>query len=300
MGSMVRVIDGIVFEGHPADELELVVRQLGHGHAEASIRRPTQWREVGPLRPADADLLAAEAVEFADEKREANRKRAARRAVTAVRRLIKLAGMDALLTLTYRVLQEDLDLCKRHLKEFVRRMKRLIPGFQYVAAFERQARGCWHVHMAIHRLPKELPASNGVKVKSYNVVRAVWRGVVGHDNGNIDQSRRRRHSDSGTSKIAAYISKYMLKAFLEGDDYMNRYSRSKELSALPVPVVRRFRSSSVIELIQRAYDEVFYDGCDCWTSLRKWCGSALDRFPLDYSFWITTGPRGPGRTPCVS
>lgn len=280
MGTMLRLIDGVLYEGRPADEFELSIHQLGDGHAEATVRRCTWWEELRPATPDELELWDRHREETADERREANRKRAARRATTTVRRLVKVAGMDSLLTLTYRSLQLDLALCKKHLKEFIRRMRRLIPGWQYVAAFERQERGAWHVHLAIHKLPMNLPASNGVKVKSYNIVRAVWRSVVGADNGNVDESRRRKFSGHTTAKIAAYISKYMLKAFADGDDWKNRYS-SGGLSSPPPPT--RMRGSNMLELITEAFKQVAMRSCEVWTHCRKG--------------WIDAGFHGPACEP---
>lgn len=278
MGTMLRLIDGVLYEGRPAEEFELSIHQLGGGHAEASIRRCTWWEELRPATSDELELWRQHHEDSADERREANRKRAARRATTNVRRLVKVAGMDSLLTLTYRSLQLDLALCKKHLKEFIRRMRRLIPGWQYVAAFERQERGAWHVHLAIHKLPMNLPASNGVKVKSYNIVRAVWRSVVGSDNGNVDESRRRKFSSHTTAKIAAYISKYMLKAFEDGDDWKNRYS-SGGLDSPPPPT--RVRSTSLVDLIAAAYSQVAMHACEVWTHCRH--------------SWINAGFHGPER-----
>lgn len=291
MGSMLRLIDGVLYEGKPSDEFELSVHRLGNGHAEAGIRRLTWWSEIGPASADVLEVWRQDLAESEDERREANRRRSARRATTKVRRLVKAAGMDSLLTLTYRVLQTDLALCKKHLKEFVRRMRRLIPGWQYIAAFEQQERGCWHVHMAIHKLPVSLPATNGVKVKSYNIVRAVWRGVVGLDNGNIDQSRRKAFSRRSSSKLASYLSKYMLKAFMDGDDWSNRYS-SGGLGTLPAPERVRFTGENFADLVALAYQEVAMHACEIWTSLRRgWLDGVRDGPPE--SFWITTGPEGP-------
>lgn len=287
MGSMLRLIDGVLYEGREADEYELTVHRLGNGHAEASIRRCTRWEELRPATPDELELWDQHREETADERREANRKRAARRATTTVRRLVKVAGLDSLLTLTYRSLQLDLALCKKHLKEFIRRMRRLIPGWQYVAAFERQERGAWHVHLAIHKLPMNLPASNGVKVKSYNVVRAVWRSVVGADNGNVDESRRRKFSSHTTAKIAAYISKYMLKAFADGDDWKNRYS-SGGLSSPPPPSTR-MRGANAVELITEAYSQIAMYACEVWTSVRRSWGTDGFNGPLAM-FWLSTAP----------
>lgn len=84
-----------------------------------------------------------------------------------------------MLPLTYRENMTDLALLKKHVKEFNRRMTRLIPGWFYLAAYERQQRGAWYVHMAVHRLQPTMQHALGVKVKSYSVVQAVWREVVG-------------------------------------------------------------------------------------------------------------------------
>lgn len=288
MGTMLRLVDGIFYEGKPADEFELTLHRLGNGHAEASVRRMTWWTELGPASPDEVALWDHNRELDAEERREANRQRAARRATTKVRQLVKVAGMDSLLTLTYRALQPDLQLCKAHMKEFVRRMRRLIPGWQYVAAFEQQARGSWHVHMAVHKLPASLPASNGIKVKSYNIVRAVWRGVVGQDNGNIDESRRKAFSRRSSAKLASYLSKYMLKAFNDGDDWSNRYS-SGGLGALPRPERLRFQGERFADLVALAYEEIAMHACEVWTSLRRsWSGASFDG-PPD-KFWLSTSP----------
>lgn len=291
MATMVRLIDGVFYDGKPADEYELSVHRLGNGHAEAGIRRMVWWTESRAATPDELEAHQRARDEDAEDRREANRARAARRATTNVRRRVKAAGMDALLTLTYRLLQADLALCKRHLKEFVRRMRRLIPGWQYIAAFELQKRGCWHVHLAIHKLPMNLPAANGVKVKSYNVVRAVWRSVVGHDNGNIDQSRRKAFSRRSSGKLASYISKYMLKAFRDGDDWSNRYSAGG-LSALPAPERVRFQGASLVDLITLAYSEIARSSCEIWTSLRHtWNPDEWRMTGPPDGFFLSTGPK---------
>lgn len=169
--------------------------------------------------------------------------------------MIKVLGLDSLLTLTYRANQTDLALTKRHMKEFVRRMRRALPGWVYVAAFEKQKRGAWHVHMATHALPAVMAASNGVKVKSFNVVRAIWRSVTGELGGNIDQKARKRWTRHTTGKLAAYLSKYMMKAFEEGEDWSNRYSGSAGVE-IPEAVRMRFRDAQLVDLIGLVYGEL--------------------------------------------
>lgn len=270
---MLKNIAGVWFESKPApDEYMMRLFDLGNGHKEAVISRPTIWEEVNADQAAKLGddwtaLLEKQREESKEEREEANRKRAARRAKTRVRRLVKVMGLDALLTLTYKANQQDLTLCKIHMKEFIRRMRRLIPDFRYVAAFETQKRGAWHVHMATHRLPQEL-AWAGTKVKSYNVVRAVWRSVVGDLGGNIDQQRRRRFSKQSSAKLAAYLSKYMLKAFEDGDDWSNRYSASTGTD-VPAAVAMRFKSASMAELIGLAFDECAQGACELMTWLSR-------------------------------
>jgi hypothetical protein len=273
-----RIIDREIFEGKVTDKWALTIHDLGHGHREASICREVAWEHTATMSPEAYEMYRETcdnlSEEWHQEREQANRERAARRAKTRVRRMCKVMGVDALLTLTYRENQQDLQVTKRHLKEFVRRMRRLVPGFSYVAAFERQKRGAWHVHMAIHALPFTLPWA-GVKVKSYSVVRAVWRKVVGDMGGNIDQARKKRHSRKTPAQMAAYISKYILKAFEDGDDYSNRYSASS--CDVPRPVRLRWQSDSLADLIALVYSEI---GGDFETLTNPWMNAWGDRFFL--------------------
>lgn len=264
---MRRIVNGQVFEGKPVDgEFRLSVHELGNGHREAVVCQAygwypvdaTQWEQnvIAELsQPSEADLA---------ERDEHNAKRAAKRAKAKVRRLIKSMGLDSLLTLTYRANVTDRDLVMQHLKEFVRRMRRVLPGFAYVAAFEQQERGAWHVHLAIHKLPQKLPHASGVKVKSWNIVRAVWKSVVGELDGNIDEQSRKSRSGWRVAKLASYLSKYMLKAFEEGDDWKNRYSASRH--SLPEPMRLTLRGSSLRELVGHAYALAADGPCQVVTS----------------------------------
>lgn len=267
---MLRIIDGQVFEGKPSPDRFLVtIHDLGNGHREGCVQRATDWEHLGPLGPDSicARVLRGEMDDpQADEKAEANRRRSARRAKTRVRRLCKALGVDCLLTLTYRENQTDLALCKAHFKEFVRRLKRTIPGFAYVAAFEQQKRGAWHVHIATHRLPPTFRVG-GVRVKSWNVLRAVWRRVVGDPHGgNIDsQNAKPWHSPA---RLAAYLSKYMMKAFEQGEEWSNRFS-SSTMGNIPKPVRMEFQRTTLAELISLTVSEVCVGNSDNFTWLSR-------------------------------
>ena len=120
---------------------ELVRRPLGNGHVECTVRELVTWHHAGELTDEAYQQYLEAREANAEERHQANLERAAKRAKTRVRHLCKAAGVDTLLTLTYRENMTDWGLLKRHVKEFNRRMARIIPGCFYVAAYERQARG---------------------------------------------------------------------------------------------------------------------------------------------------------------
>ncbi len=251
--SMFRIIDGQLFEGKVSQKrCRVLLRDLGYGHREASVSRCVDWTHEGELHPDSraARLLRGE-LELTEaereEKREANARRASRRAKSMVRQRCKAQGLDSLLTLTYRENMQDRERCEAHLKAFLRRLRACIPGFAYVAFFEQQKRGAWHIHMAVRKLPLTLAAAGGVQVKSFNVVRAIWRAVVGDLGGNIDLGRWKGNARKSAAKCAAYISKYCLKAYADGELGSKRYRASSV--DLPKPTVLEFNDASLAELI---------------------------------------------------
>lgn len=250
-----------MYKKHVGGGYDLVRSDLGNGHFECRVEPIVTWEYLGEMSElAAADrLIERELCELdpvlREEKRQANLERAARRATRRVRHLCKAAGVDTLLTLTYAQNMTEWAMLKRHMKEFNRRMAKLIPGWFYVAAYERQQRGAWHAHMAVHRLPAELPASGGVKVKSFNVVRAVWRAVTGELGGNIDVQARKRNSQRAPSRIAAYLSKYMTKAFTDGDAWSNRFSTSRGVT-VPKPERIRFAGYSLADVAMVVFDDL--------------------------------------------
>lgn len=238
---MIRIIDGVPFMGKGTDTYSVKAYDLGNGQMEVTASRGLVWQELdwSPQVLRDhLDMLAKYREEFADEIAARHAERAAQRAKKRVRHLCKAMGTDSLLTLTYRALVTDLGLCKAHVKEFNRRLKRHLPGFQFVAGFERQKRGAWHVHIATSGIPHHFIVKNEVgvpcRVKSYDFLRRVWRDVVGVYGGNVDLSRRKARGSS-CAKIAAYISKYITKEFSDGDKWSNRWAKYGACE-VPLPV----------------------------------------------------------------
>lgn len=250
-----RIVGRDLLRCHVGGGHELVKRDLGNGHVECRVVPIKTWEFVAELSDQAYEDRLAELEATAEERKQANLERAAMRAKQRVRHLCKARGYDTLLTLTYQANMTDRPTLLRHMQEFNRRMKALIPDWSYAAAYEKQKRGAWHVHLAVRRLPSELLSKGGVKVKSFNVVRAVWRSITGELGGNIDVQARKRNSMRAPSKIAAYLSKYMVKAFEDGEPWSNRYSASKG-EPVPKPERIRFLGYSLCDVAALSLDDV--------------------------------------------
>ena len=257
--------DGTVAFRWEGDLFVAKARELSPTQIEVSAKREVYWAEGTIDDLTDRQLVYLRAVregrvpERTDAEQaeyEALKARvSANRAKTRIRHLCKVINADAMLTLTYRFNQTDLALCKKHLREFVRRMYRISPGFRAVAGFEQQARGAWHVHLAC---PSKVLAvgksEHGHVVKSYDVIRAVWRSVVGDLGGNVDVSKRFRSVRSSCARIAAYISKYITKAFAHGEKWSNRWTKFGEASV--PPPIELGKVACMRQFIVDAYDLV--------------------------------------------
>lgn len=250
-----RVIDGTLYVREPAPYAhKLKVHDLGHGQLEASLMPEYSWRSVSalgdaalsdvaasqgniwvdgawkPYTPSDAELL---------DKAAKNAARSSRRAKTQVRRLCKAKQLTTMLTLTYRENMQDRSRMARDFDVFIKRVRRVVPDFQYVCVFERQKRGAWHAHIAV---PKVLShyLHKGVLVRSYDLLRSIWRAVV--TEGNVDVSRRKRLGRS-IAKLASYLSKYITKGFESGEGSGDSYRASGR--ALPRPMVFHIQATTL-------------------------------------------------------
>lgn len=206
------------------------VYDLGHGQIEAIITPVFDWVECEPLSPlALSDAIAQQHVCHVLtplerlEKDDCNEERSCRRAKTKVRRLAKYKRLDTMLTLTYSENQQDRVLAQKHFAAFVRRLKRVIPSFEYIAVAERQKRGAWHWHAAI----KNVLAGywvGGCYVHSWKLLRSIWRSVIG-GGGNVDVKPPGKPGQ-GVHKLASYLTKYITKGFSSGVKNQNRYQAS--------------------------------------------------------------------------
>ncbi len=145
---------------------------------------------------------------------------------------------------------QDRTRMQRDLDVFIKRVRRVLPEFEYISVFERQKRGAWHAHLAVRRFLSHY-LLKGQLVKSFTVLRAMWRGVVGQDNGNVDVSRNKRVNRSA-ARLAVYLSKYIGKTIDQAEKHVNSYSASGR--ALPLPVVVRVCTSEQIEAIRQTIE----------------------------------------------
>lgn len=232
------------------------------GHRELSARQAIQWTEVAEWQDRyKLEAWPVDGIPLSDEETAERHcrtvKKAAQRAQTKCRRLIKASNFREMLTITYRENQLDRELCKVHFKEWVRRMKNALPKFQYCASFERQERGSMHVHCATNKLPRFV-RYKGEKIEGWTLGTVIWREIVGGDNGLVfvggkprwGSSRRRNLS---LARIASYVSKYIMKDYADCPVGANRYSRSNDID-LAKPERIRLEGCDLGELISVAFE----------------------------------------------
>jgi hypothetical protein len=286
----VRIVDGVAYEIKRDGAFKVVAHDLGNGHLEVTASREQIGRELDWSASVIADHLAMlekYREDHADEIRQKAVRIAANRAKKRVRQLCKANGVDTLLTLTYRAKETDLARVKADLKEFNRRVLRELPAFGFVAAFELQERGAWHVHAATARIPSHFmktsrdPRTGEVKgkarVKSYDLLRSIWRSVVGDRGGNVDVSRTKVRERSA-ARIAAYIAKYVTKAYAEGEKWSNRWTKyGFSDTPKPVQLGKVWSSREVWDVIyslpslgQQVVQAV-------WSSFGEWAFFAVER-----------------------
>ena len=270
MERIVTLPDGqrVLLEGQIIPDAWDVYQKRVNGHMELSFKNQVSWSEVDSPAPAKwddyisqfsgdklAERLAEHELELAERRAKQTEKNAAR-AKTQCRWLIKAQNLDTMMTLTYRENQSDRDLCKKHFKEWVRRMKAALGGeFVYVASFERQDRGAMHVHLACKKLQSH-GVRRGVRVKAFELGTQVWRSIIGQDNGLCFIGSKTRHGghrkNLSVAKLAGYVSKYIMKDYADCPANEARYSRSKGLTA-PKAEKTSFTGMSLIDMVSLAF-----------------------------------------------
>lgn len=237
---------------------KLIARDFGNGHREACVMAVHPRLQDTLDRAIQRDLGARAARGEGD--REASIDAACRRAKQKVRLKCKAMGVNSLWTLTYRENVTDRTLVLKHLTQFVRRTRAVLGEFTFLYVLEKQDRGAWHIHMATHQLPARI-VSGGHKVKSWDVMRAIWRRITGELGGNFDESKARKRWGSkderiSAGKVARYIAGYVAKDMRESELNRRRYSSSEGIE-LPEVYRATWRNEvRLAELIELAYAAV--------------------------------------------
>jgi len=256
-----------------APRWKLLARDFGNGHREAVVMRelPDIERDLERSIERDCGLrgVRGEGVNEDD-----NRARSKRRAKQKVRHKAKAAGFNALHTLTTREPVRDRDEMWGLLAQFTRRVRAVLGEYRYIAVIEDQERGALHVHLASHALPVRI-LQGGVKLKSWDVMRAIWRSVIGARGGNFDESKRTgrwgtRKPVRGAHAIASYIAGYVAKDFDAVDFDRRRYSSSKGIE-VPAPYRAEWRADacSFAELIELAFAGVGNNIVSSWLDAER-------------------------------
>lgn len=219
----------------------------------------------------DPDLKADPPIDQADTLEEQDRlerqrllglERSAARAKRTCRHRIKSAGFASLLTCTYRENMTDFDRARKDWAAMLRKLRKVLPGFRAVFAFEQQDRGAWHVHAAIDKLPTYIDVPGAGRVRSWDYLRRAWRAIVGADNGNIDVDghRKTRHGLPGKyrtseslAKLAGYVSKYLTKDFANGVEGRNRWGSTQGIEVAK-PVVFDMPEMPLAQLVGVAFE----------------------------------------------
>lgn len=251
----------VLLEGQVVPNAWDVYQKRSNGHSELSFKPVVSWSESETMPedyvPKNAKYTAANLAIELEEKREKQREKNAQRAKSQCRWVIKSQGLNELLTLTYRENQVDRDLCKKHFKEWVRRMKAALGGgFVYCASFEKQKRGAMHVHVACHKLP-EHGVRKGQKIKAWKLGTEIWRSIIGGTGGLCFVGGKTKNGghrrNLSLAKLAGYVSKYIMKDYAESPLEKNRYSRSDGLT-LPKAVKTTYTGLTLAEMIELVFE----------------------------------------------
>jgi hypothetical protein len=240
---------------NPAGMVEAIVRKIGNGHTEATVRTvptilevPPNWgappvklnRDTGELEPAPEETPRAQRLASS-----------IRRSKRALRHRIKAAGFNTMLTLTYAENMGDRATALRHLKEFNRRLRRVWSSWRCVGVLERQQRGAYHWHLACMAPPPRFLLKDGSFALSYDVLRQIWEAVIGQP-GRIRVGFRdgKRPRPLDPLKLVSYLGKYLGKAIGDFHQLGTRaYHWSGEAAPRALIVRRTFPAGAILDAL---------------------------------------------------
>jgi hypothetical protein len=221
--------------------------------------------------------------ELSDGQKELNQSRSVRRAKQGIRWLCKQFKADRLFTLSYRRNEQNRDIVKKQFTRFVRLVRQGWKGqegikdWQFVAVLEKQERGAYHVHCAVHGWQK------------ITFLRAAWYKALGGQGnetgegtpGQVDVTNpdRAKWGHTGRQwkarKLSAYLTKYLQKTFDIETDEKKRYWHTQDIKK---PENQRFILSAlgIVSAIQESVNLLAFhvglkSGFDMWLSSHEDC-----------------------------
>lgn len=264
----------------PIPQYRAKLVRLPYGQTEISVT-PTNQTSVINARMGFNPLLDCARKRREPEEQEQrdkeNRQRAAKRARQRVRWLNKCIAADHLLTFSYRENVTDRARVASNWQETVRLYRVRYPDWRYVAVLEKQERGAYHMHVAVHgkqdtrwllrcwllaigQSPDDVSAwlLGGLKLGERSL------GAV-----NVQPPKRRWGCTKKAwqvDKLAGYLTKYIGKEFDEAEKSAKKYWHTKNIDQ---PEVIRYwlRATSYLDAIIEAHDTIYYTGA---TSLSMW------------------------------
>ena len=200
-----------------------------------NVHRAVHWQANGPIDPETGFPMSRPKAERGEsEDREKSVEISTQRSVRSVRERCKSISADHMVTLTYKENVQDRERVLRDLKAFVRKLNKLeklgLRKLHYVAVLEKQERGAFHIHMAVHGF------------KRWKTLFAIWQEIVGKGNGGVyvsgsgelemkdgafKKKAKRNARRRGVHEVAAYLSKYIGKDVDETDLNKKRYFASR-------------------------------------------------------------------------
>jgi hypothetical protein len=222
----------------------VVVRDYGDGVIEVGISNVP-----GPNQ-LEVDHRTSASDREDPEKDKANLERSMRRSKANIRRKCMAAGLNYLLTLTYRDNRQDLESCFEDLARFVRLVRKTNKSWKYVAVAEFQKRGAVHFHLAVQGW------------QNVQYLRHCWHTAIKSTDGNIQVKAPRNKLGNAWhfAKLAGYLTKYI----------------SKELCQFATGR-QRYRVSEGIEVPRKRFIIEFPVGSD-------WLQEIFDTFGSDISY----------------
>jgi len=206
-----------------------------------------------------------------------NRQRAAKRAKQNVRLLTKSLFADHMLTFSYRANVIDREQVAKDWKEFVRLFRVRHPNWKYLAVLEKQERGSYHIHVAVHAKQDIRWLLNcwliaiGQPISEVNdwLLHGLKLGAKSKGAVNVEPPKKRWGGTTkrwNKNKLAGYLTKYIGKEFEEASKYAKKYWHSRNFEK---PVITRFwlRADTYLQAIEEAHDMILYHGC---SSMSMW------------------------------